>query len=63
MVSRSLDISSQTVNKSQGQTFDYIGVDLTQELFGHGHSMLHYPESAASIAQSWSQNICSLQLL
>lgn len=27
---------AMTVHKSQGQTFDYIGVDLTQECFGHG---------------------------
>ena len=27
---------AMTIHKSQGQTFEYVGVDLTQNVFGHG---------------------------
>ena len=27
---------SMTINKSQGQTFDKVGIDLREECFGHG---------------------------
>ena len=27
---------AMTINKSQGQTFEYVGVDLTEEVFSHG---------------------------
>lgn len=41
LVSRSLNTSSQSscamaVHKYQSQAFDYIGVDLTREVFGYG---------------------------
>ena len=25
-----------TINKSHGQSFDHVGIDLTQNVFGHG---------------------------
>jgi hypothetical protein len=28
---------SKTINKSQGQTFDNVGIDLREQCFGHGH--------------------------
>jgi ATP-dependent exoDNAse (exonuclease V) alpha subunit len=27
---------AMTINKSQGQTFEFVGVDLTSEVFAHG---------------------------
>ena len=39
---------AMTINKSQGQTMDFVGLDLTEEVFSHGQLYV-----AFSRAKSW----------
>ena len=40
---------AMTINKSQGQTFEIIGIDLTKEVFNHGQFYV-----AISRVRSWN---------
>uniref|UniRef100_A0A1I7XY17 UvrD_C_2 domain-containing protein n=1 Tax=Steinernema glaseri TaxID=37863 RepID=A0A1I7XY17_9BILA len=39
---------AMTINKSQGQTFDHVGIDLEQEVFGHGQLYVAFSRATSA---------------
>ena len=44
-----------TINKSQGQTFSCVGVDLSRECFSHGQQHFHVAEDQKNYIYWWQE--------